>query len=290
MKSRLLMYLSLIILGVGLIGIYLLKTAEPAPKNDIPLPVAEVAPPPEETVQVWKSKADLSKGQFVSRDNFYIEEVPKSQALLLGVDKDIQLDFMDGMVIKKNTSADQPIFPELLAFPNQEGYFRFALEEGFMPVPVAVRASAVLGDVIQAGSIVDILALASPTENLNNSSVVRDLSNVSLTSVVNGVKVLQVYKKEVDKPKNNGSMVSAILPAGQDMNMVTVIMQLTKQQAAKVAMARNISQLEILLSSEKTRRSYINIDSGDLLPEAKPVRELRPGSNTSQNQNMSFLQ
>ena len=290
MKSRLLMYLSLIILGVGLIGIYLLKTTEPAPKNDVPLPVAEVAPPPEETVQVWKSKADLSKGQFVSRDNFYIEEVPKSQALLLGVDKDIQLDFMDGMVIKKNTSADQPIFPELLAFPNQEGYFRFALEEGFMPVPVAVRASAVLGDVIQAGSIVDILALASPTENLNNSSVVRDLSNVSLTSVVNGVKVLQVYKKEVDKPKNNGSMVSAILPAGQDMNMVTVIMQLTKQQAAKVAMARNISQLEILLSSEKTRRSYINIDSGDLLPEAKPVRELRPGSNTSQNQNMSFLQ
>ena len=290
MKSRLLMYLSLIILGVGLIGIYLLKTAEPAPKNDVPLSVAEVAPPPEETVQVWKSKADLSKGQFVSRDNFYIEEVPKSQALLLGVDKDIQLDFMDGMVIKKNTSADQPIFPELLAFPNQEGYFRFALEEGFMPVPVAVRASAVLGDVIQAGSIVDILALASPTENLNNSSVVRDLSNVSLTSVVNGVKVLQVYKKEVDKPKNNGSMVSAILPAGQDMNMVTVIMQLTKQQAAKVAMARNISQLEILLSSEKTRRSYINIDSGDLLPEAKPVRELRPGSNTSQNQNMSFLQ
>ena len=290
MKSRLLMYLSLIILGVGLIGIYLLKTAEPAPKNDVPLPVAEVAPPPEETVQVWKSKADLSKGQFVSRDNFYIEEVPKSQALLLGVDKDIQLDFMDGMVIKKSTSADQPVFPELLAFPNQEGYFRFALEEGFMPVPVAVRASAVLGDVIQAGSIVDILALASPTENLNNSSVVRDLSNVSLTSVVNGVKVLQVYKKEVDKPKNNGSMVSAILPTGQDINMVTVIMQLTKQQAAKVAMARNISQLEILLSSEKTRRSYINIDSGDLLPEAKPVRELRPGSNTSQNQNMSFLQ
>jgi len=290
MKSRLLMYLSLIILGVGLIGIYLLKTAEPAPKNDVPLPVAEVAPPPEETVQVWKSKADLSKGQFVSRDNFYIEEVPKSQALLLGVDKDIQLDFMDGMVIKKSTSADQPVFPELLAFPNQEGYFRFALEEGFMPVPVAVRASAVLGDVIQAGSIVDILALASPTENLNNSSVVRDLSNVSLTSVVNGVKVLQVYKKEVDKPKNNGSMVSAILPTGQDINMVTVIMQLTKQQAAKVAMARNISQLEILLSSEKTRRSFINIDSGDLLPEAKPVRELRPGSNTSQNQNMSFLQ
>ncbi|MAF15495.1 MAG: Flp pilus assembly protein CpaB [Marinomonas sp.] len=290
MKSRLLMYLSLIILGVGLIGIYLLKTAEPAPKNDVPLPVAEVAPPPEETVQVWKSKADLSKGQFVSRDNFYIEEVPKSQALLLGVDKDIQLDFMDGMVIKKSTSADQPVFPELLAFPNQEGYFRFALEEGFMPVPVAVRASAVLGDVIQAGSIVDILALASPTENLNNSSVVRDLSNVSLTSVVNGVKVLQVYKKEVDKPKNNGSMVSAILPTGQDINMVTIIMQLTKQQAAKVAMARNISQLEILLSSEKTRRSFINIDSGDLLPEAKPVRELRPGSNTSQNQNMSFLQ
>ena len=211
MKSRLLMYLSLIILGVGLIGIYLLKTAEPAPKNDVPLPVAKVAPPPEETVQVWKSKADLSKGQFVSRDNFYIEEVPKSQALLLGVDKDIQLDFMDGMVIKKNTFADQPIFPELLAFPNQEGYFRFALEEGFMPVPVAVRASAVLGDVIQAGSIVDILALASPTENLNNSSVVRDLSNVSLTSVVNGVKVLQVYKKEVDKPKNNGSIVSCLL-------------------------------------------------------------------------------
>lgn len=298
MKSRLLMYLSLIILGVGLIGIYMSKTASPGLSNDSTVPVAEASPPPpEETIKVWKSKSDLSKGQFVSRDNFYIEEMPKSGALLLGASQDVELNFIDGMVIKKSILADVAVFPETLSMPNEEGYFRFALEEGFMPVPVAVRASAVLGDVIQAGSIVDILALASSTENLNNGSMVRDLSSVSLTSVVNGVKVLQVYKKEVDKQKSGGSMLSAIVPTGQDLNMVTLIMQLTKEQAAKVALARNISQLEVLLSSKQTRQSHINIDSGDLLPEAKPVRELRPESSSSgqtqvqpQNNNMRLLQ
>ncbi|MEC8081472.1 MAG: RcpC/CpaB family pilus assembly protein [Pseudomonadota bacterium] len=291
MKSRLLMYLSLIILGIGLIGIYMTKAAKPVPVEVTAVPVVEETPPPEETIKVWKSKFDISKGQFVNRDGFYIDELPKPQAFELGAAQDITLSFTDGMVIKKAINTGDAVFPEDFSTPSETGYFRFALEEGFMPVPVAVRASAVLGDVIQAGSVVDILALVSPTENLNNGALVRDLSNVSLTSVVNGVKVLQVYKKEVDK-QTSGSVLSTIAPTGQDLNMVTLIMQLTKDQAAKVAMARNISQLEVLLSSNKTRRSNITVDSGDLLPEAKPVRELRPGNNgnLNQNRNLGLLQ
>lgn len=295
MKSKLLMYLSLIILGVGLIGIYMTKAAKPDPVEVNYVPEVEEVIPVEETLKLWKAKTDLSKGQFVSRADVFIEEMPKSQAFIVGAEADVELEFVDGMVIKQSVVANTPVFPESLAYPNQEGYFRFALEEGFMPVPVAVRASAVLGDVIQAGSIVDIMALASSTENLNSGATVRDLSAVTLTSVVNGVKVLQVYKKEVDKPKSNGSMLATITPSQQDIQQVTLIMQLTKEQAAKVALARSISQVEVLLSSEKTRRSHIHIDSGDLIPETKPVKEFRPGASNRSNQatpnnNMSFLQ
>lgn len=279
MRSKLLMYLSLIILAVGLVGIYMTKTSSSQPPADN-VPVAPVIKqaPPEVYYSVWVAKHDLAKGSFISRDDFRIEQVTQKEGFASGVQEDIVLEFDDGMVIKKSLTSGALVFPENLVSPDEQDYFSFAIEDGFLPVPVSVSATAVLGDVIKAGSLVDVLALLSTTQNLNSNAPARDLGSVSLKTVVNGAKVLQVIKKVPQTTAQGGGMLS-LVQSTSGPQMVSLILQLTKAQAAKVTMASSIAKLEVLLSSEKTRNTQVDIDAGDFIPQSRSVIELRPNSN-----------
>lgn len=288
MRSKLLMYLSLIILAVGLVGIYMTKTSLSQPPVDN-TPVAPVvkAVPPEVYFSVWTAKQDLAKGSIISRDDLRIKQVTQQEGFENGIKKDIVLEFDDGMVVKKAIAKDGLVFPEDLVSPDERDYFSFAIEDGFLPVPVSVSATAVLGDVIKAGSLVDVLALLSTAQNLNGSAPARDLGSVSLKTVVNGAKVLQVIKNVPSTAAKSSGMLSLVQPS-TGPQMVSLILQLTKAQAAKVTMASSIAKLEVLLSSDKNRNAQINIDAGDIVPQYRAVIELRPNSSGSQQSTPSI--
>lgn len=274
MKSRLLMYLSLIILAIGLVGIYITQISEPSstdPSVTGSADQAESQAPPEETIKIWRTKEAVIKGQQVSRNDFRIDQIVESEAFEMGIQEDVELEFPDVLVMKMPLEEGSPVLPEYFITPEEDGYFRYVLEDGYLPVPISVRANAVVGDVIQAGSIVDILALTSTTQNLTGNTQIRDLANVSLTTILSGVKVLQVFKHldTEDSVENQDSKLSI------SDNKVPMILQLTKGQAAKVSMAQGIAQLEIMLSSDEERGKYIDIDLGDIITDFKPVRELR---------------
>ncbi|SBS25912.1 hypothetical protein MAQ5080_00405 [Marinomonas aquimarina] len=274
MKSRLLMYLSLIILAIGLVGIYITQVNQPFTTESSTadsLTQTEAQAPPEKTIKIWRTKEAVIKGQQVARSDFKVDEIPESEAFELGIEDDVELQFPDVLVMKMALEKDSPALPEYFITPEEDGYFRYVLEDGYLPVPISVRANAVVGDVIQAGSIVDILALTSTTQNLTSAQI-RDLANVSLTTILSGVKVLQVFKKS--NVEENIEDADGRLGSGSD-NKVPMILQLTKDQAAKVSMAQGIAQLEIMLSSDEDRGKYIDIDLGDIITDFKPVRELR---------------
>lgn len=273
MKSRLLMYLSLIILAIGLAGIYMTQVNQPlSTETSSADSIAQtgVQAPPEKTIKIWRTKEAVIKGQQVSRSDFRVDEIIESEAFELGIEGDVELQFPDVLVMKMALDKDSPALPEYFITPEEDGYFRYVLEDGYLPVPISVRANAVVGDVIQAGSIVDILALTSTTQNLTSAQI-RDLANVSLTTILSGVKVLQVFKKS----NVEDNIEDADGRLGVDSNKVPMILQLTKDQAAKVSMAQGIAQLEIMLSSDEERGNYIDIDLGDIITDFKPVRELR---------------
>lgn len=274
MKSRLLMYLSLIILGIGLVGIYFTQKDQPSNADQVAVDSVVQSAPPEKTIKIWRTKDAVLKGQQVSRNDFRIDEIVESEAFAMGIQDNIELTFPDVLVMKMPLDKDSPVLPEYLITPDEDGYFRYVLEDGYLPVPISVRANAILGDVIQSGSMVDILALTSTTQNLTGNAQVRDLANVSLTTILNNVKVLQVLKK-TNVEENLEATKGNKLAGDPNKEMVPMILQLTKDQAAKISMTQGIAQLEVLLSSDTDQSKHIDIDLGDIVPDFKTVRELR---------------
>lgn len=282
MKSKILMFLSLIILAIGLIGIVMSKRSAPVEPVAVAAPAVPEAPK-EVLVRVWMAKADLVKGQLVSREDFKIEQLPQAKAFESGAQDDVTLAFDDRIVLKRTVLANELVFPEDLISPKQEGYFNYALEDGYLPVPIMVRATAVLGDVIQPGALVDILSLASSKQNLTGGAIPVELDGVQLVSIVNGAKVLQVFKKSEAQPTSPSGGMLSLAPMENGPQMVSVIVQLTKAEAAQVTIAKSISQLEVLLSSEVNRHQKIKLDSTSIVssvkaPVSSSVRELRPNS------------
>lgn len=277
MKSKLLIYLSLIILAIGLVGIYItqksqLVTVNQSAPESSSVSQAETQVLPAKTFKIWQAKDDIARGQQVSRSDFKIVQILESEAFDMGIQSDVELKFSDVLVSKSDLAKDVAVFQDYFITPDEDGYFRYIMEDGYLPVPISVKANSVMGDVIQAGSIVDILALTSTNQNLSGNSQVKDLSRVSLTTILSAVKVLQVFKDTAieENIDGNGGNLSVA-----SVNDVPMILQLTKEQAVKISLAQGISQLEVLISSNQDKGKYIDVDLGDIVPDFKPVRELR---------------
>ena len=275
MRSRFLMILSLIVLGLGLIGIIFLKATDLQEGGS----VAESSiSQPEKNIIIWKTKRDLEKGESISRDDLRAVKVSEQEAFDLGVDQDIEIYFVEGMVIKTAMLSETPVFPEDIVTPNQKGYFSYVIEPGYVPATVVVSEQSVVGGVVSSGSIVDVLVLASATQNLADRPQIRDLDSVSVAPLFMGVKVLQTKKQS--ESSNLGDKITSTSDS-QEESKTTLILQLTRKQVAELTIAQNIAQIEVHLSNGETSLSALSADSGDILSDYKSVRELRAGSGSN---------
>ncbi len=279
MRSRFFMIVSLVVLGIGLIGILYIK-ASSVPDTPAPSSLLAAVETPETRYVIWTAKHDILVGDAVSREDLRIEKILEADAFELGIKQDIDITFVEGMVAKTNIPKFSPVMPENIVTPNQDGYFNLVIDSGYVPVPLSVSKKLLLGGLIESGSIVDLLVMTSSTQNLVNGPQIRDLSSVSIAPLFIGIKVLQVKKPKVQSNIQDNIKKSAeSVPEPQD---VTLILQLTRKQVAKLTIAQNIAQVEVHLSNGETSAFELSADSGDILSDYKSVRELRARSETVQ--------
>ena len=272
MRSKFLMIASLVVLGVGLIGILYLKASKLTNVSSSAATQTEV-PTPESLITIWTSKQPIESGDRINRENVRVEKIPESEAFEMGISEDVSLEFVDGMVVKKALVEGSLVLPENIALPTDAGYFNLVIEPGYTPVPISVPTSSAVGGVIEAGSFVDVLVLTSSTQNLSGRPAIRDLDSVSLIPLFMGVKVLQVQNKDSGNAVDR--VVSETANPSPEQAEVSLVLQLTRKQLAKLTIARNIAQVEVHLSSGEKLESEISADSGDILSDYKSVRELR---------------
>lgn len=273
MRSRFLMIVSLIVLGIGLLGILYIKATSSNTSQSSPAVDATSETPPEVFYTIWTAKHQISMGDQISRDDLRIEKIPQAEAFEYGIKQDIDISFVDGMVATEELPVGSPILSEKIIYPDQDGYFNFLIEPGYVPVPLSVPKLSSVSGVISSGSLVDVLVLTSSTQNLVGRPQIRDLDSISLAPLFIGVKVLQVIDS-----KNTDSIAENISPSSDESSSdesVTLILQLTRKQVAKLTIARNIAQIEVHLSTGEFAASELSADSGDILSDYKSVRELR---------------
>lgn len=263
MNSKILVVASIVLLGVAVAGL-MMNTKTP------PVQVERVQPSENVlvTYDVWVVRDALVPGDLVERQDLQLQKLSQQEALEKGVRSDLNVKFTPAMVANTRLEPGQIVFPENITYPDQDGYFSLVIEPGFVPLPIPISADAIVGGVIKAGSMVDILALSSMDQNLAYQEKIRDFKSISLTPVLIGVKVLQVTK--IEEKKDDAASI----------NRVSLILQLTRKQVATVTIARRIAELEVHLSTGESLPSELSADVSDVLSGYKAVREFRAETDT----------
>lgn len=262
MNSKLLIALALLAIAAGGYGLFAPATPPPAQSTL----AVESQPVPAKQWQVWFARHPLEKGQQITRADLELRPIDEPQALALGVNQDMTIDFTPEMRITQPLGQGAVVWPEMLLVPNQPGYIDLILTPDHVPFPIQVQEASIIGGVIQPGSLVDILALASLKQNLANDETVRSFETVSLTPILMGVKVLQVNRQQNREEKGRNEITTS---------QASVILELTRKQVATLTIARNIAQIEIHLSTGKRIASDLSANAGDVLTDYKAIQEYR---------------
>lgn len=272
MNSKLLIGLALLAILAGGYGLF---ASSPAPDPVVvqapPAEVKTVVAPPVKTTQIWLARSALQPGQIVTRADLELRRITEPEALALGVDADIKLEFVTNLRAAHTIQAGDVVWPESLLAPNHAGYMDLILTPNYVPFSIQVSEQSIIGGVIRPGSLVDILALSSLKQNLANDATVRSFETVSLTPILMGVKVLQV-----DTPNQTNSSRGEVIGPAQ----ANVIVELTRKQVATLTIARHIAQLEIHLSTGNSSASELSANAGDVLTDYKAIQEFRAGAAT----------
>lgn len=271
MNLRMLVPLALIAVGAGLYGLSGKLLTSNLPQEE---PMAQMSEESEEeTVRVWLAKQDLLPGQFVTAEHLQATMVTYSEARLHGLNEneegvipDVSIDFVNGLVAGSNLKAEQWVTNADFVTPKQNGYIELTISEGMVPYAIEVDPDTIVGGLITHGSYVDIIALSSVSQNLAAESNVRDFKSISISPVLMAIRVLKVQKEE--KP------ATKVAPA---MTEVSLILELSRKQIAKLVIAKKIALLEIHKSIGVEQAEELQANTGDVLPTYRAIKEFRAG-------------
>jgi len=260
MNSKIILGLAFVAISVGLYGV---TNATPAKESQIEPPVTN-----EVTFKVWRLKHDVVKGTKLSRTDFIVEHLPQAKAALLGIDSDIDLDWDKPEFAARDLIMGEVASEDVLTSPGDKDYLQTVIKPGFVPYNVTVPGKDVIGGTINVGDSVDISVLSTPKENLSTDQDVDDIQHLTMTPLLGQITVLDMVSTEKSVSK---------LTSQTETNM-TLILQVTNQQLAKLTVAQRISEITLHRSLGEEYSDDLEANSADIIPtngSNEGIREFR---------------
>lgn len=257
MKSKILTILALFMVAIGAFGLSgILRPPEPVRTEVIDETVEAPA-----RIQLWYAKADLIMGQEANREHLAIKSVEQADANYAGFNDDVDLDIKPGMIARLAINKGQYVTQDDFVAPDEDGFVDLTIREGFVPFPILVPPDSIIGGIISHGTDVDIIALSSAHNNLARNSEVGDSDkSLELRPILAAIPVLQVLEQE---PSNNKE------------HKVNLILELTRNQVARLTIAKQLASLEVHKSIGEEGANKLRANSGDVLPNFRSVTEFR---------------
>ncbi|RTZ14456.1 Flp pilus assembly protein CpaB [Vibrio aquaticus] len=260
MNSKIILGLAFVAISIGLYGVTNATPKQPT-KPELPV-TAEVS------YKVWRLKHELAKGEKVTRTDLMIEHLPQAKAALVGIDEDAALDWEKSFFAVRDLTMGEIVTESVLTSPGDNDYLQTVLKPGFVPYNVTVPSEDVLGGTISVGDCVDISVLSAPKQNLSTQETVSDIQHLSMTPLLAQIPVLDMVSKE--------KSVSAL--TSKTATEVTLVLQVTNQQLAKLTVARRIAEIAVHHSMGEEYADDLQADSSDIIPvnsSSEGIREFR---------------
>ncbi|WP_117235018.1 Flp pilus assembly protein CpaB [Vibrio maerlii] len=260
MNIRILVPIALIAVGAGLYGLsgQLIQTPPPSPTASSGEPVTQ-AEPAENSVTIWVTTQALTRGQAIDVTQFERQSVSEKEFERFGFVTKLER----GMVVKQTVAPGTRLTPKLVATPQDAGYVEAVIHPDRVPYAIEVEPNAIIGGLIDHGTLVDVIAISSASQNLADDVVITNYQSVSVSPLFAAVKVLKVDKQET------------LLEQGRSQLNVNLILELTRGQLAKLSIARKISLIEVHKSFGANVVHELQANSGDVLPDYRAIVEYR---------------
>jgi pilus assembly protein CpaB len=263
MNLKVLLPVAVIAMGAGVYGLsgsLTQKTATPVEKS--------VEAPKQ--LRIWLTKAALHQGQIVTNRDLETRLVPESEANKHGLVDNTDIKFITGMVAGQALEVGQWVTSNDFVHPDDPAYVDLTVSDGMVPYAIKVQPETIIGGVISHGSLVDVVALSSTSQNMASEGTVRGLQSVSLSPILRAIKVLQVQQYSPTK-------VEKVTSKKVDTD-VTMVLELSQEQLAKLIVAKKIAQLEVHKSFGADEALRLKANSGDVIPGYQAIKEFRAGA------------
>ncbi len=258
MSLKILVPIALIAVGAGLYGLSGKLIHEPSESsavvtsNDAPTPTINM-------VDIWVANQNLTKGQPISIDQFDRQALPESE-----FEKQSYLtEFKSGAVVATAITSGESLMSDHALLPSDSRYVEAIIADDHVPYAIEVDPSSIIGGLIDHGTLVDVIAISSGTQNLANDVVITNYQSVSVSPLFASVRVLKVDKQETQ------------ISNGKTAVTVNLILELTRSQLAKLSIARKISLIEVHKSFGEQVAHELQANSGDVLPDYRAIVEYR---------------
>lgn len=216
---------------------------------------------------VWQVKEGASSTQVVKVEQLQAVQLSEQEAALKGIAEDMTFEFPVGAIYRADMRPGAILHRSDIVDPNSAEYLDLILADGYVPYPLKVSPDSVVGGVIRPGSIIDILALTTPSTvasiEVGSSSIARGKS-ITISPVLMGIKVLRVNQSEINELSEDEVELETHL-----------ILELDRKQVSILSVARQIATLEVHKSLGSYRPAELSADAGDVLPGFKSVIEYR---------------
>lgn len=274
MNHRVLFFLSLTVIAVGIAGIVMQRQT---PQD----------PPPEsarksgvKVITIAEASRKLHPFDILQVDDY------KLRTIEVDVDKQDNRDLsslsslnLNGYLVHNNITEEAAILPELIEPPTSETFVMHSLQGNELPYSYAVKHSEeYLLSSLKVGSKVSIFIRIAEVDKKSKVSVGfvpegsgssdKALKKYSLSQVVGEVTILNV-KKNKDKVKNEYSV-------DQDEPVGSIVLKMSQNQLADLRVVEKSGDL-IILSAVSGQGKNKRKDTDEVLPQFREIKELRGG-------------
>ncbi|CAH0529692.1 RcpC/CpaB family pilus assembly protein [Vibrio hippocampi] len=265
MRSRIVLVVALLALGIGVKGVLDLL-AQP---NNTNVAVNNEQKEPETYITVWQLNQNVKKGQVLNIDMVEKRQLPLNQALELGEKKDIVLDFDPSTLINISLDKGRYMLPEYQTKKSQPGYVDLLVTEGMTLYPLQVTTSNLVKDYIRPGSFIDILTVSSPNSNLAvNADKPKRFRGIKSSVFLKHVKVLNIGNE------TENESIQARSPVKEE-GKTTVVIEVHPDQLTKLALAQRTMHIEIYRSQTYQQPTYAEVRN--IMDNYMGIEELRGG-------------
>lgn len=268
MNHRILFFLSIVVIAVGIAGIFLQKKTPEPKAPDKTVSIAQ-------TIMVAKVMRELKPYDILSRDDYKLISIEVSQE-----SKDYRdissLDNGDlqGYLIRNNIANGSFILPQMVESPNSPTFAIHSLRSNETPYSYKVKSedeyllsSLSIGDDVSLYlRLIEVdkskkNSVGLVTEGSNNPDA--NMKRYAISRVMGPVSIVDIKKENVELHNNDGSY------------MGTVVLRLNSQQMAKIKVVEKAGELMLFPFDGYENNQKIKMD--EVLPQFNSVKELRGG-------------